>query len=236
VGLASRRLSRFGPTLPREHAAVFRATSDVLGVFAMDTDDRGVFIGVPLPHGKMPGPRVVHLLGRISAHIVSSRRLRTLTAEDGADASDAVLDPSGGVRHASGPARDAASRDLLGTAVRRMERARSRARRADAQDAVELWRALVSGQWSLVDHVERDGRRFVLARRNEPCARDPKALSGLERSVAAYAIQGQTNKYIAYLLGIAPSTVSSHLASACRKLGVVSRYELIRAFGGPGRR
>jgi DNA-binding CsgD family transcriptional regulator len=232
VALASRRLRSVASTAPQEHAAVFRTTADVLGLFAVDNDDRGVFIGVPLPRGRAPGPRTVYLLSRVAAHIASAWRLRCLVgAAARIDAnSEAVLEPSGSVSHAAGAARDPAVRDQLGIAVRRMEVARSRARRTQPHEAVELWRGLVSGQWTLVDHVESTGRRYVLARRNEPRANDPKALSGLERQVTAYAIQGHANKYIAYILGIAPSTVSSHLNSACRKLGVASRRDLLHAF------
>jgi DNA-binding CsgD family transcriptional regulator len=81
---------------------------------------------------------------------------------------------------------------------------------------------------SLVDHCERDGRRLVLARRNRPDVNDPKALAPRERDVLAYAALGHSNKYIGYMLGLAPSTVAEHLLRAERKLGVGSRGEVIR--------
>jgi DNA-binding CsgD family transcriptional regulator len=93
----------------------------------------------------------------------------------------------------------------------------------------------VDGTWSLVDHVESDGRRWVLARRNAPGARDPKALSPRERDVLALAALGHSNKYVGYLLGLAPSTVAGHLAAAQRKLRLRSRSELIAMFGAGSR-
>ena len=121
-------------------------------------------------------------------------------------------------------------RRSLADAVRRMDRARGALRRADPEEALGLWRGLVDGTWSLVDHCDSDGKRYVLARRNEPGVRDPKALTQRERSVAAFAAMGHQDKFIGYLLGISAGTVSEHLQSARRKLGLTSRAELIRRF------
>jgi DNA-binding CsgD family transcriptional regulator len=101
---------------------------------------------------------------------------------------------------------------------------------------MSLWRALLDGRWSLVDCTESDGRRVVLARRNEPGVRDPRALAPRERDVLAHVALGHSNKYIAYLLGIATSTVATHLASAMLKIGLRSRRDAIAMFrscGGP---
>jgi DNA-binding NarL/FixJ family response regulator len=95
---------------------------------------------------------------------------------------------------------------------------------------LELWRALVEGRWSVVDSYESDGRRLVVARRNEPRVRDPRGLSARESQVAAYASHGHSNKMIAYLLGVSESSVAAHLKSALSKLGVTSRVELTRLF------
>ena len=46
-------------------------------------------------------------------------------------------------------------------------------------------------------------------------------------AVIELATRGKSNKLIAYELGIAPSTVATHIASAKRKLGVRTRVELI---------
>ncbi|MBI5481662.1 MAG: helix-turn-helix transcriptional regulator [Deltaproteobacteria bacterium] len=96
-------------------------------------------------------------------------------------------------------------------------------------DGVAAWRALVAGRWSLVDHFDHDGRRFLVARRNDPRVRAPVALTLRERQVAGYACLGHSNKLIAYELGLSPTTIATHLERAARKLGVASRPELIRA-------
>ncbi len=59
---------------------------------------------------------------------------------------------------------------------------------------------------------------------------DPKALTEQERASLAFAAMGHQDKYIGYLLGLAASTVSGHLRSAERKLGLASRAELIQRF------
>jgi len=87
----------------------------------------------------------------------------------------------------------------------------------------------VARRWSLVDRFDSDGRRFLVARRNEPDVRDPRALSPRERQVAAFAALGHSNKLIAYTLGLSASTIATHLAAAMRKLAVRSRVELARA-------
>src|SRR5512143_2854719 len=75
--------------------------------------------------------------------------------------------------------------------------ARRRVVRADPDEALQLWRGLVDGTWSLVDHHDTDGKRYLLARRNQPGVREPTALTQNERSVLAFAAMGHQNKYIA---------------------------------------
>lgn len=211
---------------------------DVIGVFGVDADGRviSIFIGVPAERPLFP-PRVVHRLRSVAAHLTSGARLRH--ALGGADAEvagaagpppEAVLDPAGHTLDASGPAQDRAARTSLGEAVRLMEKARGHLRRADPDEALRLWRGLVEGTWSLVEHHDADGKRYLLARRNQPATLEPTALTRNERSVLAFAAKGHQNKYIGYLLGLSPSAVTSHLRSAQRKLGLSSRSDLIRTF------
>jgi DNA-binding NarL/FixJ family response regulator len=110
-----------------------------------------------------------------------------------------------------------------------MDRARTRAGRADPLHALELWHGLLAGRWSLVDHVDRDGRRLVLARRNEPEGRgDHPALTSRQRQVLFYASVGWSLKQLAYALGLAEGTITHHLRVALRKVGMSSRAELVR--------
>lgn len=102
-------------------------------------------------------------------------------------------------------------------ALVRIEAARSRG--TDPQDSVELWRALVSGRWSVVEHFERDGKRYYLAHKNDPQLAPDLALTERERQVLGYAELGHSDKLIAYSLGLSRSTVATLLARARRKLG-----------------
>lgn len=176
--------------------------------------------------------REVGRWGRIAAHLSTALRLRHRLKEASqtrtAVAPEAVLDPRGKVHEASGPASMGAARDLLKRAVLALERARGPIRRRDPDASLDSWRALVAGRWSLVDLVEHNGRRFVVARENEPTASGLSSLSAREKQVIAYARLGHHTKLIAYELGIADSTVRVLLARAASKLGAHSREELLR--------
>jgi DNA-binding NarL/FixJ family response regulator len=150
------------------------------------------------------------------------RRIEQEKVED-----EAVLSPSGSLLHATGVAKQADARGRLRDAARAMDRARGPLRRNDPQEALELWRALCAGRWSLVDRFESDGRRFLIAHRNQPHLPNLRGLSQREASVAAFAQLGQSNKEIAYTLGLSPSSVATHLSGALRKLGLPSRAALV---------
>ncbi|MBI4954932.1 MAG: hypothetical protein HY908_23115 [Myxococcales bacterium] len=91
--------------------------------------------------------------------------------------------------------------------------------------------ALFAGRWSIVEHVERDGKRLLLARKNDPGAPDLAAIAPAEAAVLARAALGHGHKLIAYELGLSMSTLHVHLARGMRRLGVASRAELIRIYG-----
>ena len=139
-----------------------------------------------------------------------------------------MLTPSGRVLHASGDARSDVARARLRSAVLDVDRARGREGRSNPDAALELWRGLFSGRWSLVDHFDSDGRRFLLARRNEPGAPGPKALPLRQRQVLFYVGAGWSNKEIGYALGISEATVAVHLRLALAALNVASRADWIR--------
>jgi DNA-binding CsgD family transcriptional regulator len=234
VSLASERLRHLVTPAATSQGPLAHG-QDVLGISAQDADRRGVLIGIPIRSDRAPGPQLRHALTSIAAHVTAARRLRSITPQAAdPEGAEAVLAPGGSVVHACGPATAATARETLGRAVRAVERARAAARRVEPGDALALWRALVAGTWSLVDSVDSDGKRFVLARRNTPGVREPRALTPRERDVLAYAALGHANKYVAYLLGLRPSTVAAHLASGQRKLGLRSRAELIRMFACRG--
>jgi DNA-binding CsgD family transcriptional regulator len=208
---------------------------DTLAILGMSPDGSGTVMSIPMPKRRRVPPRTMALLARAAAHIASANRLRVMLGGHtwGPDdpATEAVLDGGGRLYHAADSAKGGETRALLCDAVRRSEKARGPLRRTDPEEATALWKGLVDGRWSLVDHVDRDNKRFILVRRNEPDIRDPKALAPRERHVAALAVHGFSNKHIAYQLGISATTVSSHLNMALRKLNLTSRRELVQALG-----
>jgi hypothetical protein len=197
---------------------------DMAVINAIDPTGLGCVICLP-DRARAYSPRLRHTWRRLGAHIASGNRLRRqLAALSGAEAQpelppsvEAVLNPSGRVEHAVGPARPRPARDSLQDALARIDRAR--ARRTDGERAVGLWRGLVDGRWSIVEHFERDGRRYFLAHRNHPELRRDRALTVREQQVLTYATLGHSNKLIAYSLGLSLSAVGTHLARARRKLG-----------------
>ena len=125
------------------------------------------------------------------------------------------------------------------TSVDRMRRTR-----LSPEEVPSAWCALYEGRWTVVESVERDGRRFLVVRPDAPF-RDgargsvaevagnrpptPPRLSAQEARVLAALGKGYSNKLIAYELGVAISTVSTLLARAARKLGCKTRIALAEA-------
>jgi DNA-binding CsgD family transcriptional regulator len=151
---------------------------------------------------------------------------------DLADGADAVLSPSGAVDHAEPIAQSSEARTQLRRAARAIDRARSVARPHE-DEALDLWQGLVAGRWSLVERFDHDGRRFLVARRNDPKVRDPRALTMRERQVLAYAAMGHRLKLIAYSLGLSMAAVSGHRKNAMRKLGLRSAADVAAFFAAP---
>lgn len=201
---------------------------DAFGVIAADPGPRFAVLAFALPRRTRLAAARRDLWARLSSHVASGLRLRSLT---GRDPVEAVLAPDGGVLHAEPAAKSAPMREELRRAALAIDRARGALRRRDADEAVQIWRGLVAGRWSLLERFERDGRRYLVARRNDPAARRARGLSTRERQVAGYAALGHANKLIAYALGISVSSVNTHLAHAQTKLGVRSRLDLIAALG-----
>jgi DNA-binding CsgD family transcriptional regulator len=105
--------------------------------------------------------------------------------------------------------------------------------RRSPEQARSLWSAVVAGQWALIDRFDADGKRYLVARRSASAAAMQSPLSAREYQIASMVAAGQSNKVISYELGLAASTVATHLSSAMSKLGVTSRVELVQLFG-PG--
>ncbi len=206
-------------------------THDVAGLRVTDLDGRGVVLFAPLKAvSTVPSAarRPWLLLG---AHIAAGLRVRGALQGSPLEGAEAVLTPDGRCAHAEGAARSRTAGTQLRDAVLRAERARGALRRSDPGEALRIWQGLVAGRWSLIEHFDHDGRRFLVARPNEPDAPDPRALTTRERQVLGYAALGHPLKLVAYALGLSTSTVSGHLKTALRKLGLRSRSDAIRVVG-----
>lgn len=209
---------------------------DQLTLRGVDPTYRGIAVCTPLGQLARPEPKELRVWTHIAAHLSSGYRLRRelalqVAAGGGSDAAagaDAILDAGGRFVHAAGEAKTPEARCSLRDAIKAMDRARGALRRTDPQRAVEVWRGLVSGTWSLIEHFESDGRRYLLARKNQPGASEPKALTQRERQVVHYAALGHSTKETAYALGVDEDTVATHRGSAMRKLGVGTRVEFMR--------
>jgi DNA-binding CsgD family transcriptional regulator len=209
-----------------------RATgiADVFGVHGASPCEGGIYLGVNLPRKRRLTPAARTRWTRVAVHLGAAYRLRRRIARDDAARIDAVLTPDGSIVEATPRATPRAARRALRDAVVSIDRARTlHRRRPDA--ALADWQGLVDGTWTLLDHFENDGRRFVLARSNEPVGPQIDALSARERQVCAFACLGHSNKLIAYELGLATSTVGVLLSRAMAKLGVRGRKALIAALG-----
>jgi DNA-binding CsgD family transcriptional regulator len=206
---------------------------DFAAMLAPEPAGTGMLVGSPLREVHRPAPGERARFTNVAAHLGAGLRLRRALAA-GRGLEEAVLAPDGACLHAETPAQPRAAREALRRAAKAIDRARGRLRRRDQDEALNIWRALCAGRWSLVDHFDSDGRRFVVARQNEPDVRDPRALSPRERQVAAFVALGRSNKYVAYALGLSPSAVALHLKNAMRKLGLPSRTRLVEVFAAVG--
>jgi DNA-binding CsgD family transcriptional regulator len=203
---------------------------DIVVVNGIDPTDQGVYVGALVAEPAPLARRDRSTWSRVAAHLVASYRLRRTAAAE----PDAVITPGGKVEHAIEDARSTSAREALRHAALAIDKARAKRSRVDEEDAVQMWQALVSGRWTLVDRLDSDGRRYFIARRNDPDVARHHALTRRERQVVGFAALGHSNKLIAYELGLSISAVAVYLDVAMEKLGVSSRADLIvaaRAFG-----
>jgi DNA-binding CsgD family transcriptional regulator len=180
------------------------------------------------------------LLGRIANHLSAAVRFRRrLAAALGRPLgsgqpdrplthfAEAIVDARGRVVHAEGAAQEGTARDQIRASVAEIASARKRRGRQDGIRALDAWHPLTAARWTLVDSFESDGKRYIVARENQAEAPNLRTFTDRERQIVVYAALGQTNKQIAYMLGISASTVRVLLARAARRLGMRTRRELL---------
>ncbi len=215
---------------------------DVLAITAVDPNGVGVQFIAPLSEVTRLTPRSRERWRMLGAHIATAYRLRRASAAQAAASesrsprlphdAEAILDADGlHIVEAVGRAAAVKAGDALREAARQVDLARGQMRHNDPQQALESWKALVSGRWSMVDWFDTDGRRYILGVPNEPDVGDPRGLTQQESQVVTYVLHGDTNKLIAYRLGLSQARISGLLKSAMRKLGVASKLDLVRKLG-----
>jgi DNA-binding CsgD family transcriptional regulator len=163
-------------------------------------------------------------LARLGRHLAAAHSLRRRLTSDvpATSFAEAILDGSGRVHHACREARSKPSRAALSRAVLQMERARTRvAHNPDTPTAS------VQDRWTLVDYVERDGRRYVVAVENNEQRAPIDLLSKRERDVVRCGLRGHHPKAIAYELGISYSTVRVLIARIVQKTKTRSWKEVV---------
>ena len=215
---------------------------DTLTFLASDGVRTTSAFSVGLPRRRKVAAHECRFWGRLGSHVAAGLRLRERLAINshavaGTDQSvdvtqfgEAIFDGAGRLLHSTGAATGRSPRDRLRTAVMAADKARGKLRKRDPEAALELWRGMVDGRWTLVDHFDTDGRRFVVACENLIDIRSPRQLSDRERQVAHLIALGRSNAQVAYELGMSASTVSVHLRIALRKLGFESRAKLCDAW------
>ncbi len=202
-----------------------RGLVDGVGLTATDGSPRVLTIFAADTSMVSLAPQQAEQLERLAGHIAAGWRLRAHVGER----LSAVLSPSGKVLHAEGRARHAGVREAMRTAAVKMDRARGPLRRRDAEEALDMWKVLVDGEWSLVEQFDRDGRRFIVACRNATHhPKDPRALTSRERQILTLTALGHSGKLIGYELGLSPSVVTRMRKAAMNKLGLRSRADLVR--------
>lgn len=84
--------------------------------------------------------------------------------------------------------------------------------------------------WQVVEQVSVGSTDYVLLRRTRGTKSGVESLTPRELDAVRHACTGASNKDIAWAMGISDSTVGVLLHRACRRLKVVGRDALIRAF------
>jgi DNA-binding CsgD family transcriptional regulator len=210
---------------------------DLLYITAVDCKGSGVAVVAPLAEITTLSGHDLQRWQMLAAHVDAGHRLRHgLADKENGD------QPCTGLPHDAEAIFDANNlrmTDAVGRAQERMvsrklreaavtvDRARGKMRDTDPDRALQIWKAMVRGRWSMIDWFDSDDRRFVLALPNAPRINDPRGLTERESQVVAYAVLGQTNKMIAYRLGLSKSRVSLLLRRAMRKLNVRTRAQLV---------
>jgi DNA-binding NarL/FixJ family response regulator len=180
-----------------------------------------VFTFVDKPKRSVMAPRSSPRHREVATHLATGWRLRQALKHEPLATPEAVFSPDGAPMHLEGAAMQTTARDIL----RRIVRERERRRSARAHEEEPLWPALVRGRWTLVDQVESDGRRLVVACRN--AAVRPR-LYRKDHIILHRALEGEANKVIASDLHLSESQVSRRICHILATLRVADLLEAMK--------
>ncbi|MGC1864515.1 MAG: LuxR C-terminal-related transcriptional regulator [Methylocystis sp.] len=238
--------SEYIPPLIPNQFELFRAitniighdASDVWGVKCSSGAGSGVVLAVVLAECRNSTAKERKLWSQVAAHLGAGLRLRKLAQGLSLDASsvEAVFDSRANLHDARAQAVETKAQETLRQAVRRIEHSRTTTGHDDPDTTLDNWQGLVDGRWSLVDHFDTDGKRFVVAIKNDPAHPDPRGLTQRERQIAEYIGMGYSTKEIAYVLGVSDATIINTAARTQNKLCLSSRAEVASFFAPNGLR
>jgi DNA-binding CsgD family transcriptional regulator len=112
----------------------------------------------------------------------------------------------------------------LVAAVQARERLQGERQQRTAREPAALFQAFVAGEYTLIDSLEDDGKRWIVAMRGD--SERAGGLTQRQRTVVLAAAAGNCNRTIALELGVAERTVTSCLRVALRRLGIPDRQAL----------
>jgi DNA-binding CsgD family transcriptional regulator len=211
-----------------------RGFVDVLMINAVDAEagESDCMFFAPLRAVPSISARCASQYARLAAHISAGFRLFRALKRGSASRGmppeqEDVQSPDAETVCAKAAATATTARAALREAVVVLDRGEGGLRPCNPEDARATWEDLVAGRFSLVDRFDVGGRRYVVARKNDPGKLDLRALTLRETQVVALAASGQSNKLIAYRLRVSSSTVGVLLARAKAKLGVATRAQLV---------
>lgn len=222
--IGHRQLAELGP-LPG-------GLSDQVTLSVPTSPDFGLTLAGPAPAFARIAPRTRHVVRQVGLHITAASRLRFGIAADTSAGGDTFFDARGRLLDAAPDARETRARRQLEAVVRAFRASRGHLRTESPAQALALWTALLEGEWTVFEHVDTDGKRLLVARRNKSKKMRLGGLSERERVIVSRVARGDSSKEIAHDLEMPKSSVSADLKCALRKLGFRDRMELVRLTQG----
>lgn len=120
---------------------------------------------------------------------------------------------------------------LPGHDLRELAVTATRALTAAAPNLEALWGAVAEGRFRLIECFDRCGWRYYVLYENLDASERLARLNARERIVAEAVGIGESEKGVAFALGVTPSAVSAMLKSTMLKLGLRSKFDLVHLVG-----